>query len=164
MEPPTSRKVAHVPVNLNDPPAPAKATVYVTRGRKYHADLRCPLMVNGENLWDGDGEDWSHFAGSYRREEPTPQRAAMCGKLPCLHCVPAELRAFPPLYGQTFGHRPVIGFIDGRALTQVCASCYTINHAGPRFFGTRRQPVRWPCTSAIILGLVDRAEAPAVTA
>lgn len=134
-------------------------TAYVTRGRKYHTDPKCPRMLNGENLWDFEGDidyggGWT--AGTYRREDPSPQHAAMRGKLPCLHCVPADERVFPPLYRQTFGHHPVIGFVDGRALNQVCARCYTVNPRGPRFFGTAREPVRWPCTSAVVLGLVDR--------
>lgn len=140
---------------LTQPTSP----VYVTHGRKYHTDANCPLMVNGEYLhdWDGDIDYGGGFtAGSYRRENPSPQFAAMRGKLPCLRCVPADHRVFPPLYGQTFGHKPVIGFTDGRGLGQVCARCFTINPLGPRHFGTRKECVRWPCTSAIVLGLTPR--------
>ncbi|MEU5476703.1 hypothetical protein [Streptomyces mirabilis] len=140
--------------------APDVSTAYVTHGRKYHTDPDCPRMLGGEYLhdWDGDGHyDTGFTAGSYRIADPSAQYAAMRGKLPCLHCVPAELRVFPPLYGQTFGHRPVIGFIDGRALTRVCARCHTLRPNGPRFFGTAKEPVRWPCTSAHVLGLVPRA-------
>ncbi|MFB6955506.1 hypothetical protein ACFCYB_00360 [Streptomyces sp. NPDC056309] len=142
------------------------STVYATRGRKYHADPKCPLMINGEYLWDGDGEDWLHIAGSYRREDPSPQYAAMRGKLPCLHCVPAEHRAFPPLYRQDFGHKPVTGIApEGRALTSVCARCRTrqvycwLNEWGAPHRGVRTVSVRWPCTSAIVLGLAPREEA-----
>ncbi|MFF1284379.1 hypothetical protein ACFVY4_27005 [Streptomyces sp. NPDC058299] len=128
-------------------------TVYVTHGRKYHVRADCPRMVYGENLHDWEGEtDWGYdgfTAGTYRREDPSPQDAAARGKLPCLHCVPAELRLFPPLYGQDFGHRPIVSFIDGRALNRVCARCTTNTPTG--VWG-----VRWPCTSAIVLGLVDR--------
>ena len=137
--------------------------VYVTGGRKYHTDERCPLMLNGENLWDGDGEDWSHFAGSFRVEDSSPQYAAMRGKLPCLHCVPVGLRVFPPLYGQTFGHRPVTGIApEGRGLVQVCVSCRTreisswLDGRGRPYRTVRTVSVRWPCTSALVLGLVDR--------
>jgi hypothetical protein len=50
---------------------------------------------------------------------------------------------------EDFGHRPVVSFIDGRALNRVCARCTT--HTATGIWG-----VRWPCTSAIILGLVPR--------
>lgn len=132
---------------------------YVTRGTAYHVDAHCPLMLNGEALWDGDGEDYWHIMGSFRREVSGPQYAAMCGKWPCLHCVPAELRIFPPLYGQTFGHKPITGFIDGRGLTSVCARCFIPcdgRHIGCYDGGYR---IQWPCMSAVVLGLVPRGGA-----
>lgn len=139
------------------------ATVYLTRGTKYHLDPACPLMVNGENLWDSDSEGWFHFAGSYRRQEPNATRAAMCGKLPCLHCVPAEQRAFPPLYGQDFGHRPITGSALGvRGTFQVCARCHVrqghcwLDEWETPHYSAYYVSVRWPCTSAIVLGLAER--------
>ncbi|MFD4968905.1 hypothetical protein [Streptomyces sp. NPDC058424] len=139
------------------------STVYATRGRKYHTDPKCPLMINGEYLWDGDGEDWLHIAGSYRREDPTPQYAAMRGKLPCLHCVPESLRVFPPLYGQDFGHKPTdeyAGTPEGyRGATHiVCARCMTWTR-WPDVGLSVGARVSWPCTSALVLGLVPREEA-----
>lgn len=106
--------------------------VYTTHGRKYHADAACPLMVGGEMLWD---------AGY----------AAACGKLPCLRCIPAALRVFPPLYGQTFGHEPV--FIMG---DHFCARCRTRDH--DEYGDPRSYPTLWPCTSAVVLGLASRTE------
>ncbi|MGW1039862.1 hypothetical protein [Streptomyces sp. NPDC002547] len=128
-------------------------TTYVTRGRKYHTDPDCPRMLHGEYLHDWEGGEYGggFTAGSYRREDPTPLYAAMRGKLPCLHCVTAEHRVFPPLYGQTFGHEPIVSFTDGRALGRVCTRCTT--HTSTGVWG-----VRWPCTSAIVLGI-----APEVT-
>ncbi|MEU2426946.1 hypothetical protein ABZ619_39040 [Streptomyces sp. NPDC007851] len=132
--------------------------VIVTRGRKYHADRTCPRLVQGEYLWDFDSDDYP--AKSLRRREPNPQRAAMCGKLPCLYCVPAELRVFPPLYGQTFGHEPFV--YDG---VPICRRCYVdVTHCSIDAFEQPR-PVRvretvpWPCTSALVLGLVERPAA-----
>lgn len=136
------------------------STVYITRGRKYHTDEKCPLMVGGEMLWDFDSEDWCHIAGSYRRTAPTAWYAAACGKLPCLGCVPDELRAFPPLHGQTFGHKPV-SFFGG---SLVCARCEQtasqswIDEFDTPHYRSWSEPVPWPCTSAIVLGLVERGE------
>ncbi|WTC56872.1 hypothetical protein OH715_17000 [Streptomyces cellulosae] len=50
---------------------------------------------------------------------------------------------------EDFGHRPVVSFTDGRALNRVCARCTTNTPTG--VWG-----VRWPCTSAIVLGLAPR--------
>lgn len=60
---------------------------------------------------------------------------------------------------ETFGHRPALGFIDGRALGNVCERCSTRLPNPPRYFGPTRQAVRWPCTTALILGLADRPAA-----
>lgn len=137
--------------------------VYLTRGRKYHTDEACTLMVNGEDLWDCDDEFCMHTSGRYRRTEPSPQYAAACGKLPCLHCVPPEQRAFPPLYGQTFGHEPVIGFVDGRGLAQICARCVIWTRWSDVGISVG-VPVRWPCTSAKVLGIVSIADVQDVVA
>ncbi|KUN37747.1 hypothetical protein AQJ30_15805 [Streptomyces longwoodensis] len=53
---------------------------------------------------------------------------------------------------EDFGHRPMVSFTDGRALNRVCARC-TISTL------TGEWGVRWPCTSAVVLGLVRREEA-----
>lgn len=129
------------------------STVYLTRGRKYHTDADCPQMVNGENLWDSDDDVWSHTSGSFRRKEKSPKDAAACGKLPCLFCVSASQRVFPPLYGKGFGHQPVTGFVDGRALGTICARCVRWTRWSDIGIDVGT-PVRWPCTSAKVLGLV----------
>lgn len=123
------------------------ATVYVTHGRKYHADEACPGMTNGENLWDFDGEDWSWTAGAFRRTVDSAQNAAACGKLPCLGCVPTEQRIFPPLYGQTFGHAPVD--LSGELFCRRCRDRGIDEDGDPWNY-----PTLWPCTTATVLGLV----------
>lgn len=115
--------------------------VYVTRGRKYHMVEDCHLMHSGEDLWDGDSEGYWHNSGSFRREVETVQEAVMCGKLPCLSCVPVEYRKFPPLYRQTFGHEPVEVPIPGGPHVVECARC---------------SGVEWPCSSAVVLEIVPR--------
>lgn len=135
----------------------ATVITYMTRGIKYHLSGECPRMINGESLWDGDGEDDFHFAGAYRHEGASPALAAARGKLPCLYCVPEDQRVFPPLYGQTFGHVPVTGISLFDCAGQVCARC-----TEDVWFGDEPhlQPMRveWPCTSAVVLGLAQREE------
>ena len=133
--------------------------VYVTHGRKYHADPACPRMIYGEYLHDWEGDDYSGgwSAGSYRREERSAQYAAMCGKLPCLGCVPAALCVFPPLYGQTFGHEPTRGIsLFGQAET-VCQRCTERGVWWGNVTELRAVHILWPCTSAVVLGLVPRS-------
>lgn len=131
-------------------------TVYVTHGRKYHADEACQLMTAGEALWDFDGDDWVWTAGAFRRTVDSPRYAAACGKLPCLGCVPADSRAFPPLYGQTFGHEPVEVGGEWPNRATVCARCRTDWFGGN---GRYKRYVPWPCGSAVILGLAPRSAA-----
>jgi hypothetical protein len=135
---------------------------YVTRGTAYHVSAHCPLMLNGEALWDGDGEDYFHIMGSFRREVASPQYAAMCGKWPCLHCVPAEQRVFPPLYGQTFGHEPWFVCLPDFTKGYGCARC-RVRVRVPNWSGDgwhhETHAVPWPCTSAVVLGLVPRGGA-----
>ena len=156
-------------------------TVYITHGAKYHVDANCRLMNSGEDLHDYEGDvDYGggFTSGSYRKTG-TVQDATMRGKLPCLHCVPAELRAFPPLYGQTFGHVPKVAVdaLDGPQPNKprVCARC--IRHVrkwSSRTVGYDERAgvqwengwvylqlkIAWPCTSAIVLGLVPREVTP----
>lgn len=135
---------------------------YVTHGRKYHTDPNCPRMINGENFhdWEGDIDYGGGFtAGSYRREDPSAHHAAMRGKLPCLGCVPPAHRVFPPLYGQTFGHEPV--WADRGSCVVAAGACNCPYH--DEYLACDRcrpdgQPVPWPCTSAIVLGLAPREE------
>jgi hypothetical protein len=105
-------------------------------------------MRVGMELWDSD--DWA--AGSYLRTAPSPEYAAACGKLPCLQCVPAARVAFAPLYGQTFGHKPVEVYGE-----QCCTRCRDrgIDEHGDPWI----HPTVWPCTSARILGLAARSAA-----
>jgi hypothetical protein len=136
-------------------------SVVVTRGRKYHLDRECPRMVSAEHLRDcqggpGPGRD-SFTTGSSRTTDPAPDRAAARGKLPCLYCVPAAFRIFPPLHGQTFGHEPVTGLSLFGLAERICQRC-----TEPGVWYARGADeltpggILWPCTSAIVLGLVER--------
>lgn len=137
-----------------------KQTIYVTHGKKYHTDKQCPQMRNGEEMhrYDDDSVyDGGFTAGTYRNEVPSPEVAASRGKLPCLYCVEPEDRTFPPLYGQNFGHRPVNLYEDTRfdIVSLACARCITWTN-WPEVDMKAGVRVKWPCTSAVVLGLVKR--------
>lgn len=134
-------------------------------GRKYHFDKGCRLFESAQILSDWDcccGDYCTHRSPvTHPLKRMSATKAAMDGKLPCLSCVPPHLRELPEV--ESFGHRPV-----GWSGHVVCIRC----HAGePRTSdGIDGAPddrplpdrsVLWPCTSAIVLGLADRAEAAA---
>lgn len=137
---------------------PALRGVFVTHGLKYHTDAQCPRMIHGEELHDCDSDEYggSWFAGGYRSEVSSPQLAAARGKLPCLGCVPADQRVFPPLYGQTFGHEAMV--VGPWEDEQVCARCWWITRDEDGYYVNN--VAAWPCTTAIILGLAPREETP----
>jgi hypothetical protein len=62
---------------------------------------------------------------------------------------------------ETFGHEPVTGITDGRALNRICARCRTTTtHYDEAYQPSHwTRPVRWPCTTAVILGLAPRPRA-----
>lgn len=144
---------------------------HVTHGTKYHTDANCPRMIHGEELHDCEGDDYGGWfsAGSYRAVSNIHD-AAMRGKLPCLGCVPPELREMPGT--EDFGHQPewhYVGYCGGceqcgdNEETEVCARCATVTtwHDGNGQLHVDRRAITWPCTSAIVLGLVERGEAAA---
>lgn len=62
---------------------------------------------------------------------------------------------------ETFGHEPVISLTDGRALNRICRRCHTTTtHYDEAYQPSHwTQPIRWPCTTAQILGLAPRTAA-----
>jgi hypothetical protein len=76
-------------------------------------------------------------------------RALRKGKRPCTYCYrdPSLRQTVMPPSRETFGHEPIE--YDGAL---ICASCY-VPHL------KHRHTVPWPCTSAIVLGLVPRPAA-----
>lgn len=137
-------------------------TVFTSRGaRRYHADRRCWAMHAGRDLneWDPQWVPGCRALVKYAVEEVTPERAVAEGRTPCRVCKP---RAADPLLVEDFGHRPVMSFIDGRSLGRVCARCEIVTPPtmwdieGERYEVRGFVTVRWPCTSALVLGLVDR--------
>lgn len=147
------------------------AIVYAsTGGQKYHFDKQCKAFDNAQMLSDLDCGCDTYCTHRLPRmhglQRMSSTKAAMDGKLPCLTCVPQHLREMPE--AEDFGHEPIAvnqgmcGGCDtcGDAYeTEICARCYTIERFRSRFTGemsTLRNGVEWPCTSAIVLGLVHR--------
>lgn len=142
-------------------------TVYITKGGlKYHSTKHCVLLTSAQALNDVDccDGDICFCRGPFRQIhaiEPVSHYDALQHRLPCLNCVPQNLRKFTV---RDFGHHPVMGFADplGRGLGLVCSRCRTIKtgcsldafEMPMRWM--RFHSVRWPCTSAIVLGLVSR--------
>jgi hypothetical protein len=78
----------------------------------------------------------------------------------CRHQPAAELQPSE----DDFGHEPMNVYTNGKLRVVVCARCRivrTIWWPGGRCHVADISDVKWPCTSAIILGLVPRTEAAA---
>ena len=128
-------------------------------GRKYHFDKGCKAFDSAQML-----SDWDCCCGDYcTHRSPvlhalvrmSATKAAMDGKLPCLACVPQHLRELPET--ENFGHEPMDVITNGKLRAVACARCRQWDIYGY----SREASVRWPCTSAIVLGLVAREEAAA---
>jgi hypothetical protein len=142
------------------------ATVYTTAGgRRFHADRWCRALESGRNLADTDcgcDEYCRHRMPQRHALDPrVPRVAVQRGFTACRVCVPRAF-ALPPT-GETYGHEPVdeyAGTPEGaRGLSRiVCARCIRWTRwREVRLYCGRR--VDWPCTSAIVLGLVPRGGA-----
>lgn len=139
---------------------PMDLTVYATDGApRYHSSRACQTLRNAQDLSDWDcWDDYCH----HEHPRPRPVReldlaaAVTAGKWPCHTCYKASV-ILPPS-ANTFGHAPTEFFA-----VRVCARCTTWdrNHWLDEWGNDHRSerypvPVAWPCTSAIVLGLVPR--------
>jgi hypothetical protein len=137
------------------------ATVYTTfGGRRFHFDRACQALRSGQDLWDWDCDDYCRHDHRSAKAVRTRSNlgAALLGYTACQACVPPALAL--PATGQTYGHEPVdeyAGTPEGaRGLSRiVCARCirWTRWREVQLYCGRR---VDWPCTSAVVLGLVSR--------
>lgn len=137
------------------------AIVFASAGsRKYHFDEGCKAFESAQLLsdWDCGCDTYCthRLPRMHALKRMSSTKAAMDGKLPCLTCVPQHLRELPD--SQHFGHQPIDSF--GAV---VCARCetserlYSLDEFGnDHSIGPFPTPVRWPCTSAVVLGLVPR--------
>ena len=145
-------------------------------GRKYHFDKDCSAFRSAQLLSDEDCGCDTYCTHRMPRMHPLQRlsatKAAIDGKLPCLACVPQHLREMPET--EDFGHEPVALDVvihaawtnhsacpecKARTTRLVCARCMEFDASG--MWRVPAHPVHWPCTSAIVLGLVERGEAAA---
>lgn len=142
------------------------AIVFSSAGsRKYHFNQGCKAFESAQMLSDLDcGCDTycnHRMPVMHGLVRMSATKAAIDGKLPCLACVPEHLREMPD--SEDFGHEP-FGPYDG---ILICVRCYTTatRCSVDAFEQPHRLRVRdvvpWPCTSAIVLGLVERGEVAA---
>lgn len=140
-------------------------------GTRYHADPECTALVNGRTVQAyRAGETWLPGAGSmpglYPLKRSSTLSAAHVSLTACLVCVP-RADALPPLpfVGNDFGHRPEwinAGYCGGctncgdTEEQEICVRCSL--DAARRADWARNVHVIWPCTSALVLGLVEREE------
>lgn len=133
-------------------------TVYASEGgARFHTDLHCRAFHTAHDLWRFDPEQWVPgmpqimLSDGYPLRETTMTAAFGEGQEPCAVCMPGSRAAYYRTPAEDdYGHEPVTGFVDprGRGLGQVCARCRGTGVAG----------VRWPCASAVVLGLAPREE------
>lgn len=133
--------------------------VYTTQGgRRYHADQACYALANGRSTRAyRAAETYLPGAGGLPGLYPLRRRSTISAQqfsyTACLVCVPPAdaLPRLPFVTGETYGHEQVhIPFsYDGN---QVCTRC-TERRRDSRGRWIYR-PMPWPCTSAVVLGLV----------
>ena len=118
-------------------------------GTAYHRTPDCRRLRMGQDLWDTDcADDYCCHRHSARPvQEKTLAEALGLNQRACAECFPGSEAALATAScEEDFGHVPFE--YDGAV---ICSRCYI-----PR--RKRREPVAWPCTSAIIYGLVLRTE------
>lgn len=128
----------------------ADVTVYASQGGdRYHQTSDCRALVSAQMIWDCDGPDdlpaIAPMNGGYAAMPTTALAALGEGKTPCAVCLPGSGAALArSSCEEDFEHLPMPVFTNGKLRTVQCYRC----------------PVPWPCTTALVLGLVDRAVTP----
>jgi hypothetical protein len=115
-------------------------------GRRFHADPDCLVLDLGRYL----------TGSRYDVMTRLPSEAIRVGYTACRVCVPPALAL--PATGETYGHEPVdeyAGTPEGeRGVSRiVCARCMRWTQ-WPEVGLCAGHRVTWPCTSAVVLGLV----------
>lgn len=137
-------------------------TVYTSRGaRAFHRERTCRARWAGRDLndWNVDGKGAMWVPGCralnlYAVEPMTVPAAMGAGTMPCNTCFPGWAAAwFRSPSEDDFGHVPV-GFCG----VWYCGRCdeRRRDHRGREVY----RPIPWPCTSALVLGLVPREVTP----
>jgi hypothetical protein len=128
------------------------------RGRKYHFDKDCTAFHSAQDLNDRQCGCETYCAHElplmHALVRVSATKAAIDGKLPCLVCVPEHLRELPSV--QDFGHWPTKGLSLFGLSEDVCQRCTEWGVWYDTATDLRPVYIAWPCTSAIVLGLVPR--------
>lgn len=130
------------------------AIVYASAGgSRYHADRDCRAFLAGQMLSDIPDDappSLRNLPHAHAVVPTTATEALWGGREPCAVCLPGRRAAYwRCCAGDDYGHEPV--WIAG---DHFCARCRT-----PWFDETGDEgtyPTLWPCTSATVLGLVQR--------
>lgn len=148
--------------------------VYATdTARRYHATAACKALRSAQDLSDWDC--WDDYC-RHQHPKPHPVRempvmdALGAGKWPCASCWPGSAAALAISSSEDdFGHVPVAldvvihdawtrwsacSTCKARTTPLVCVRCMEFD--ANRMWRIPAHPVHWPCTSALILGLVPR--------
>lgn len=157
---------------IPDEPA-MKTAVYVTEGgSRYHSTRACNAFLGGQWLWRFDPMEWVPgmpqimLTSGHRLDEMTATDALGRGKEPCASCLPGQRAALHCSSSEDdFGHEPTwinAGYCGGcdrcgdLEEREVCARCVRLIPTTPGPWP--RASVDWPCTSAVVLGLVPRTD------
>lgn len=133
-----------------------KDSVYVSRhGRRFHEDPKCRALGAGHMIFACRCGD--PYCDCATDEVPAPeevsiQQAAVLDLVPCATCYPGfqELAVQLPS-DNDFRHQAIDEYegSPSNVIRRVCRRC-TTGPIGPAW------RVSWPCTSALVLGLVPR--------
>ena len=138
---------------------PTGLTVYATGGApRYHSSRTCRALLSGQDLNDWDC--WDDYCNHHLHRTPRTIRetdlagAVAAGKWPCHTCYPAPT-VIPPSQDD-FGHWPTKGISLLSLSEDVCQRCTEWGVWYGNADDLRPVHIPWPCTSAIVLGLVPR--------
>lgn len=142
-------------------------TVYYSQGgKKYHADPNCRAWESGQGRWDWEPPeghpDEGPWHGGYGVRRVSERFAySKAGKRPCLVCLPGRRIPFPAT--SNHGHQPAEWFARGQLVDVVCVRC-RITHwrdvwevDGDVIRASGISMVKWPCASAIVLGVAEQS-------
>lgn len=137
-------------------------TFFTETSTRYHQGESCQAFEHGRERWDYDSPDgYEPIRWPLPILKGSEQDALARGKKACAVCI-GERPLRPS--AEDFGHRPSAGFMEGRAIGTICERCEithrssTFQVEGETYTMTGRSSVRWPCASAVVLGLAQREE------
>ncbi|MER6492638.1 hypothetical protein [Streptomyces griseorubiginosus] len=133
--------------------------VYATKGgRRFHKTANCRSQQAGQELYGG----WGTLRVRHL-DEMSLTTAFQQGNSPCGTCYPGMRAALHRgSSGDDYGHRPIWADFGQCVVDPGACNCpYHDEQQACERCRHGRQHVLWPCTSAIVLGLADRAEVAA---